>query len=391
MGFYTEYLKKRMDFNQFTRERKKQLEIISNLRGGRDILVYSADISDRTNAPISIDFSDILAFQDQIADLHSDSIDIILETPGGFAEVVEDIVSLLRNKYDHIGIIIPGTSKSAGTILAMAADEILMGNSSSLGPIDAQVLKNNQRVSADAVLDGLEKIKAEVVKTKKLNPAYIPMLQNISPGEIQACENAQNFSKKLVKEWLVKYKFKSWVKHSSTGQPVSESEKAKKANQIANKLCKHSDWLTHGRSIKIDDLESMGLRIIDYSKDKKLNEAITRYYTVLRMSLETTNIYKIIETCNSQIMRFSGANVPSPPIAKPVGGEVSNAEFDYKCPSCKSDFLIQANFSKSFPIKKGSVAFPKNDIFACPNCHFNSNLGSARLQLEAQTGKKIAL
>ena len=52
--------------------------------------------------------------------------------------------------------------------------------------------------------------------------------------------------------------------------------------------------MTHGRSIKIDDFEEMRLKIIDFSAQKKLNEAILRYYTLLRMSFET-NIYKIFE------------------------------------------------------------------------------------------------
>ena len=57
-------------------------------------------------------------------------------------------------------------------LLSMAGDEILMGDSSSLGPIDAQVVSNGKRFSADAFLDGLEKIKREVAETGKLNPAY---------------------------------------------------------------------------------------------------------------------------------------------------------------------------------------------------------------------------
>lgn len=80
------------------------------------------------------------------------SIDVILETPCGVAEAVEDMVRLLRDKYDHIGIIVPGTAKSAGTIFSMAGDEILMGTTSALGPIDAQIISSNKRYSADAFL-----------------------------------------------------------------------------------------------------------------------------------------------------------------------------------------------------------------------------------------------
>jgi hypothetical protein len=105
-------------------------------------------------------------------------------------------------------------------------------------------------------------------KNKRLDIAYIPILQNISPGEIQHCENAQAFSRTLVTNWLKEYKFKFWEKHSSTGKPVSDYEKKARAETIAKLLCNHGHWLTHGRSVKVDDLNGMRLQILDYSKNK---------------------------------------------------------------------------------------------------------------------------
>ena len=181
MGIYSAYLDKKMNFEQLNVERKNQLKKIAVLRGGRDIIVYASDITNRINSPVSIDYSDILPFQDQVSNLKGKSIDIILETPGGIAEVVEDIVKLLRSKYEHIGVIIPGTAKSAGTIFSMAADEILMGTTSSLGPIDAQIFNNNKRYSADAFLEGLEKIKVEVTASGRLGV----------PQQVQATNRAK--------------------------------------------------------------------------------------------------------------------------------------------------------------------------------------------------------
>jgi len=384
MGFYSEYLEKRLNFDQLTKERKKHLRQISKIRDGRDVLVYASDLT-KGNAPIAIDYSDLLPFQDQLANLKGESIDIILETPGGFAEVVEDLVKLVRYRYEKVGIIVPGYAKSAGTIFAMAGDEILMGPMSALGPIDAQIMTNNKRFSAEAFLEGLEKIKEEVIKEGKLNPAYIPILQNISPGEIQHCENAQTFSKKLVTEWLSEYKFKYWDKHSSTGKSVTREKKEKRATKIATTLCKQSEWLTHGRSIKIDDFKKMRLKITDFSIQKDLNEAILRYYTLLRMSFDT-NIYKIFETIESQIYRFAVA-----PGQRPIGGSPKNvAEINFECPKCKSRYMIQANLEKNISLRKDRTPYPlKNDVFKCPNCGTESNLSNIRLQIEAQAGKKI--
>jgi hypothetical protein len=386
MGIYTEYINRRLTFDQITVERKNQLKRISHLRK-REIIVYASD-SNKGTAPISILPPDLLPFKDQLDYVKTNEIDIILETPGGIAETVEDMVELVRSKYEKVGIIIPGIAKSAGTIFSMAGDEILMGVASALGPIDAQVVSNGKRFSANAFLDGLEKIKKEVLDTGKLNPAYIPMLQSISPGEIQHFENAQNFSKTLVTNWLSKYKFKYWERHNSTGEIVTKEEKEGRANDIAKQLCKHSDWLTHGRSIRIKDLNEMRLQIFDYSKDPELNDAIERYYTLLRMTFDLTGIYKIYETCNSQIYQsISQTAIPQIPIRKNIKPQAVHA--DFSCPKCATRYKIQLNLDKIVKIEAKAVQYPKNDIFVCPNCATQTNLTPMRMQVEAQTGQKV--
>ena len=87
---------------------------------------------------------------------------------------------------------------SAGTIIAMAADELLMEPASSLGPIDAQIPVGNKMLSADAIINEIERIKEEA-KEGSLNRVYIPILQNISVGEIEAAMNAKEFAIDLVK------------------------------------------------------------------------------------------------------------------------------------------------------------------------------------------------
>lgn len=386
MGIYSEYINRRMTFDEITTERKRQLKRISSLRK-RDIIVYAGD-SNKGTAPISILPSDLIPFKDQLSYIKTQEVDVIIETHGGIAETVEDMVELIRSKHEKVGIIIPGTAKSAGTIFSMAGDEILMGNTSSLGPIDAQVVSNGKRFSVDAFLDGLEKIKKEVSDTGKLNLTYIPMLQSISPGEIQHFENAQNFSKTLVTNWLSRYKFKYWEKHSSTGEIVTQEEKEFRAEEIATKLCKHSDWLTHGRSIRIKDLHEMGLQIFDYSTENDLNDAIERYFTLLRMTFDLTGIYKIFETCCSQIYQsISQANLQSIPVPKKIKPKAAHIDFD--CPKCASNYKIQLNLKKNVPIDSSALPYPKDDNFICPICGTQTNIAPIRLQIEAETGLKV--
>ncbi len=192
MGIYSEYLDRQFTFEQLTAERKRQLKRIGEIRG-RDVLAFASNLQNNRQQ-IAINYSDLLPFQDQISNLSGKGIDIILETPGGSGETVEDIVKLLRSKYESLGVIVPGLAKSAGTIFAMAADEILMEMASALGPIDAQMVYQGKVFSAHALLEGMKKIKDEVTQTGTLNKAYIPILQNISPGELQAARPGWSYS-----------------------------------------------------------------------------------------------------------------------------------------------------------------------------------------------------
>ena len=383
MGYYTEYLDQTLSAQQLGDERKRQLRRISELRGNRDILVYAADL-DKPNTPpalLSIGYSDLVPFHDQLSNLKGSKLDLILETGGGSGEVAEDIVRSLHEKYEEVAVIVPGWAKSAGTIIAMAGDEILIEPASALGPIDAQLSWQGKVFSADALIEGMEKIKREVEESGTLNRAYIPMLQALSPGELQSAENALNFAKTLVADWLARYKFKNWNEHSTTGIAVTEDEKKRRAGEIAKALCDHKKWLIHGRSIKISDLEAMGLRITDYSQQPDLAEAIRRYHTLLQMTFDSTNIYKVFETPDSQIIRFVTPAVPPPQDADAVF-------FDVTCPKCSAVWKLQANLKKS-PLQAGSHRFPADNRFKCPTCAAEIDVTGARRQIEVQSKKPV--
>ncbi len=383
-GFYSEYLDAQLSFADLVQERKSQLARIAELRR-RDVLVYASDA--RKHRPPQADarivYEDLVPINDQLSVLSKKSVDVILETTGGLAEVAEDIVKLLRTKFNRVGFIIPGQAKSAGTIMVMSGDDILMEPASSLGPIDAQITWQGKVFSAHALLEGLEKIKQDVDKTNKLNRAYIPMLQSISPGEIQACENAQNFSKSLVSKWLQRYKFSRWTTHSETGLPVTQDEKKNRAIEIAEKLSDHSRWLTHGRSLKTEHLREMGLRIIDYSKRKELCDAIRRYHILLQMTFGSS-VYKLFETPTSQIMRHVVIGQPKAAAPTKLAGP-GVCELDIECQQCQTKTKLQANLGQKRPIKSGFTPFPKDNRFICPGCGAEHSVAELRRDIEGQT------
>lgn len=396
MGIYSEYLDRGLGANieELNKERKRQLARISQRRGGRDVLVYATDLKPVTTPERVLlrymSNADILPITDQLANLSGKALDLILETPGGFAEIAEQIVRLIRSKYDDFAVIVPGTAKSAGTILAMGADDILMEPfASALGPIDAQL----RGFSVEALLTAVDKIKKEVVKTGQLNKAYVPILQSVSPGDLQNAQNLLDFAKNLVTEWLSRYKFRTWTTHRTpgkrtSGKPVTPGEKKRRARQIASQLADHSAWKTHNRSITLEDLRGMRLDITDYSADPDLTDPIRRYFTLLQMTFET-NIYKVFETPTSQIVRFEipvGLQRATPP-PQPPDADVAAVEIE--CPKCRQKTKIQANLNLGVPLQPDHVPFPADNKFKCPSCGTEQDLSQLRQQIELQAKKKV--
>lgn len=385
VGIYAEYLGKSLSFAELSSERKHQLARIGELRGGGDVLVFASDFS-KPQAPISILYTDLVPIADQLANLSGSRLDLILETPGGSGEVAEDIIRILRRRYDHIGVIIPGWAKSAGTIIAMSADEILMEPLSAVGPIDAQIGWQGKVFSAGALLEGLEKIKKDVADSGVLNKAYIPILQGISPGEIEHARNAQDFAKSLVTDCLAKYKFKTWVKRSTSGKPVNDEGRRLRAEEIADRLGDHGRWKTHGRSITLEDLRQMGLQIENYADNEPLADAIRRYHTLMRMTFEQTSVYKIFETPTSQIYRYmmTPGDIRSQRMMGPQA-----VLLDYKCVKCERVMPLQVNLEKAQPIQPGRHAFPGDNKLRCAHCGTEHDLSGIRNQIEMQTKKPV--
>lgn len=69
---------------------------------------------------------------------------LILTTDGGSANEAYKIARFLHKVYDKFILFAPQNCYSAGTIIALGAHEIIMGPFSELGPLDVQLLKQNE-------------------------------------------------------------------------------------------------------------------------------------------------------------------------------------------------------------------------------------------------------
>jgi len=66
-------------------------------------------------------------------------IDLILHTPGGLVLAAEQIARALQKHQAKVTVFVPHYAMSGGTLIALAADEIVMDENAVLGPVDPQL------------------------------------------------------------------------------------------------------------------------------------------------------------------------------------------------------------------------------------------------------------
>ena len=70
---------------------------------------------------------------------HEMPIDLLLHTPGGLVLASDQIAYALKRHDGKVTVIVPHYAMSGGTLVALAADEILMDPDAVLGPVDPQL------------------------------------------------------------------------------------------------------------------------------------------------------------------------------------------------------------------------------------------------------------
>ncbi len=393
MGLMNEYINRKLSGPELESELLKLISEYNKLRGAY-LFVYAAAIGKPIPA-IQLEQSDFYVIRDLLAgkkDLKK--IDIYIETPGGSGETAEEIVRFLHNNFDKVSFVVSGEAKSAGTIIVLSGNEILMTETGSLGPIDAQMKIGRSVVSAYDYMEWVEEKRKEAEKQGSLNPFDATMVAQITPGELGSVFHAFKFAEELVIKWLINYKFKKWTVTETHKKPVTEKMKRIRAEEIAKKLTDHSRWRLHGRSIKIDDLiNKIKLKITRVDSDQKLANIVYRIQTVCRLLFETTTSFKIFATKDNKIFRQA---VPvGAPIRIPKKPKVDVIEITQKCPKCGEIYKIYCKFAPNPQIdvdfkNKGFIPFPKDAKITC-KCGFEIDLLGIKNQIEIQVGRKIII
>jgi len=115
-------------------QRKIILEEIGKSRNSTAILYVTGD---RRGMEVQIAADVIDIFADHLdAIVNSKKISLVLYTLGGSTLAAWNIVNMIREYCDDFEVIVLNKARSAGTLISLGANRILMTNQSTLGPID---------------------------------------------------------------------------------------------------------------------------------------------------------------------------------------------------------------------------------------------------------------
>jgi ATP-dependent protease ClpP protease subunit len=211
----------------------------------------------------------------------AEQINLLVHSPGGDGTVTEKIVDMCRSHLvgnnRKLRVIVPNIAKSAATILALGTDEIIMGYTSELGPIDPQVpimvSGMPQWVSAFAFVEARDKLLKQISEaTKKKEPTVglLTQLAGLNIPFTDEMENQIGFAKKTAVTLLNKYML----------VPVHTKPAIRKKNAeaIAEKLLSKELFPVHGYYINGKTAKDMGLQVELLDKDDLLWNQIWDYY-----------------------------------------------------------------------------------------------------------------
>jgi ClpP class serine protease len=122
-------------------DRTALVEAIEAARGSRVVSHVIADVE--TFPPGLPGYSNNLSGEPQMQLLslldeigHVERLDLFLYTRGGTTEAVWPIITALREHCDRLGVLVPFRAHSAGTLLCLGANEVVMLPGAELSPID---------------------------------------------------------------------------------------------------------------------------------------------------------------------------------------------------------------------------------------------------------------
>lgn len=196
-------------------------------------------------------------FVELFGDVNGAPCDLFIETPGGETDATEGLVRLLRNLAPDLRVIVPSAAKSNGTLLSLAAKEIVMGPPSELGPIE-------------------------------------PHLANIPSSVLMQPEMAQqNFP--LHKLGTYAYQHSKQIAFDLLSSGMMASRTRKEVEAVVEKLASRDTYKSHGAVIDHQEASNLGLSICYLPDGDEIWSRIRLLYCMYDFDTHRSGLLKIYE------------------------------------------------------------------------------------------------
>jgi ClpP class serine protease len=268
------------------------LKGVSLRRQGRNVIFYASAFLQKPSAPaptLQLTPEELNGFMSVMygMDWHKGLV-LVLHTPGGVMNAAETIVEYLWSKFTYVEVIVPTFAMSAGTMISLAANRIVMGRQSQLGPIDPQLPIGGRSVSARAVVEQFERAKTEVLGDLNTAHVWAPILQSMGPALLQEAQNALAYGEQMVARWLAERMCRS---ESAWDEKIDVTKAAAKIAQHFNDATTHK---SHGHRIDRNEARSHGVVVEDLEDDQDLQDDVLTAYHLVSILFEKSPASKLL-------------------------------------------------------------------------------------------------
>ena len=253
----------------------------------RNVLLYGSAFLQKGALPsetLLITHEDLNGFMSVIYGMDWDrGLTLILHTPGGVTNAAESVVAYLRSKFASVEVIVPTLAMSAGTMIALGSDRVIMGRQSQLGPIDPQLgIGPGRTISARAVVEQFERATKEVLEQVQAAHVWAPILATLGPSLLQEAQNSLEYSESMVARWVSKWMLADDADPETAGRAV------------AHHFNDASTHKSHGRRIDRDEARRQQVKVEDLEIDQDLQEAVLTAYHVMTIMFEQSKVTKML-------------------------------------------------------------------------------------------------
>ena len=219
--------------------------------------------------------SDVLPYFNGILKVikKTNKISLIINTNGGHLDTPWPLINLIREHCAYLEVIVLERSLSAGTLLALGADKIIMSSYSQLGPIDpaANIVdsekKQMKRVEIEDIIGYIDFVKDKmgIAEQNSLTEAMKELTKEISPTMLGSINRTHALIRKLAKNLLNLHKNK-----------LPEKQLLEIMEQLTQKLYSHKHLINRKEAKNIVGFGN----IIEFSSEKLENilDDLYNYY-----------------------------------------------------------------------------------------------------------------